>query len=247
MLLLFSALVFLLAGLVKGVLGMGLPTVAMGLLAVAMTPGEASALLLVPSLLTNLWQLFAGPALLPLLRRLWPLLLTLTLGTLVTTRWLVESASPWIPVALGACLLAYGALGLLSIRPPAPKSREGAWSALAGLLTGLVTGLTGVFVIPAVPYLQALGLPREALIQALGLSFTVSTLALGLGLFIHGGSQSLDLGLTWLMLLPALLGLEIGQRIRRRLSEAMFRRLFFLGLLGLGAHSLLRGAMALAG
>lgn len=247
MLLLFSALVFLLAGLVKGVLGMGLPTVAMGLLAVAMTPGEASALLLVPSLLTNLWQLFAGPALLPLLRRLWPLLLMLTLGTLVTTRWLVESASGWIPLALGACLLVYGLLGLLSFRAPTPKRREGAWSGLVGLLTGLVTGLTGVFVIPAVPYLQALGLSREVLIQALGLSFTVSTLALGLGLFIHGGTQSLDLGLTWLMLLPALLGLEIGQRIRRRLSEAAFRRLFFLGLLGLGAHSLLRGAMLLAG
>ena len=114
------------------------------------------------------------------------------------------------------------------------RRREGAWSALVGLLTGLVTGLTGVFVVPAVPYLQALGLPREMLIQALGLSFTVATLALGLGLFIHGGSQSLDLGLTWLMLLPALLGLEIGRRIRRRLSEAVFRRLFFLGLLALG-------------
>lgn len=247
MLLLFSSLVFLLAGLVKGVLGMGLPTVAMGLLAVAMTPGEASALLLVPSLLTNLWQLFGGPGLLPLLRRLWPLLLALALGTLVTTRWLVESASPWIPAALGACLLVYGGLGLLSFRARAPQRREGAWSALVGLLTGLVTGLTGVFVVPAVPYLQALGLPREALIQALGLSFTVATLALGLGLFIHGGSQSPDLGLTWLMLLPALLGLEIGRRIRRRLSEALFRRLFFLGLLALGAHSLLHGLMLLAG
>ncbi|WP_236206821.1 sulfite exporter TauE/SafE family protein [Pseudomonas tohonis] len=247
MLLLFCFLVFLLAGLVKGVLGMGLPTVAMGLLAVAMTPGEASALLLVPSLLTNLWQLFGGPALLPLLRRLWPLLLALALGTLVTTRWLVESASPWIPAALGACLLAYGGLGLLAFHAPTPQRREGAWSALVGLLTGLVTGLTGVFVVPAVPYLQALGLPREVLIQALGLSFTVATLALGLGLFLHGGPRGLDLGLTWLMLLPALLGLEIGRRIRRRLSECLFRRLFFLGLLALGAHSLLRGAMLLAG
>jgi hypothetical protein len=49
------------------------------------------------------------------------------------------------------------------------------------------------------------------------------------------------------MLLPALLGLEIGRRIRRRLSERLFRRLFFLGLLALGAHSLLRGALLLAG
>ncbi|RUZ51274.1 sulfite exporter TauE/SafE family protein, partial [Mesorhizobium sp. M7A.F.Ca.CA.004.05.2.1] len=52
--------VFLAAGFVKGVVGMGLPTVAMGLLAVTMPPAQAAALLLSPSLVTNLWQLFTG-------------------------------------------------------------------------------------------------------------------------------------------------------------------------------------------
>ena len=52
---------FLLAGLVKGVIGMGLPTVAMGLLALALPPAEAAAILVVPSLVTNVWQLLAGP------------------------------------------------------------------------------------------------------------------------------------------------------------------------------------------
>src|SRR5262245_4778929 len=58
---LFVAAVFALAGLVKGVIGMGLPTVSMGLLAVVMSPLEAAALLVLPSFLTNLWQMIAGP------------------------------------------------------------------------------------------------------------------------------------------------------------------------------------------
>ncbi|MBM0207112.1 hypothetical protein JNW90_32035 [Micromonospora sp. STR1s_5] len=64
-------LAFLLAGLVKGVIGLGLPTVAIGVLSLAMSPAQAAALLVVPSLVTNIWQLAAGSRLLPLTARLW--------------------------------------------------------------------------------------------------------------------------------------------------------------------------------
>jgi uncharacterized membrane protein YfcA len=54
--------VFLLAGAVKGMTGMGLPTVAMGALGAVMPPVVAASLLVVPSFVTNVWQLFAGPS-----------------------------------------------------------------------------------------------------------------------------------------------------------------------------------------
>src|SRR3546814_11061857 len=73
-LLVLAALMFLLAGFVKGVIGMGLPTVAMGLLSLAMAPAQAAALMVAPSLVTNLWLMFAGPGLMPLLRRFWPMI-----------------------------------------------------------------------------------------------------------------------------------------------------------------------------
>ncbi|HYT47888.1 MAG TPA: sulfite exporter TauE/SafE family protein, partial [Burkholderiales bacterium] len=57
---------FLLAGFVKGVIGLGLPTLAMGLLGIAMPPAQAASLLVMPSLITNFWQLAAGPSLLAL-------------------------------------------------------------------------------------------------------------------------------------------------------------------------------------
>ena len=68
----FVSSTFVLAGFVKGVIGLGLPTVAMGLLAVVMTPAQAAALLTLPSFLTNVWQAM-GPGFLPLLRRVWPM------------------------------------------------------------------------------------------------------------------------------------------------------------------------------
>ena len=77
----FIAATFLLAGTVKGVIGLGLPIVGIGLLSLVMTPAEASALLLVPSLVTNLWQLLTGPAFAALVRRLWGMMGGVVLGT----------------------------------------------------------------------------------------------------------------------------------------------------------------------
>ena len=85
-----------------------------------------------------------------------------------------------------------------------------------GLATGVVTGATGVFAIPAVPYLSALGLERDDLVQALGLSFTVSTLALGAGLAWHGAVPLHALGASALALVPAMAGLALGTRLRAR-------------------------------
>ena len=110
-----------------------------------------------------------------------------------------------------------------------------------GAVTGLVTGATGVFVLPAVPYLQAIGLARDALVQALGLSFTVSTLALAVGLLRLDAYSSVSAGLSLLALAPALIGMWLGQRLRRRLDAATFRRVFFAGLFLLGLYLVLRG------
>lgn len=111
-------------------------------------------------------------------------------------------------------------------------------SPLVGVATGLVTGATGVFVIPAVPYLQSLRLEKEDLIQALGLSFTVSTAALAIGLFKAGAlaSPSAQLVGSVAALVPALAGVFAGQALRQKMSVETFRKVFFAGLLALGVY-----------
>jgi len=78
--LLLIAVAFLLAGFIKGVVGLGLPTVSMGLLAVAMPPAHALAIVIVPAVVTNIWQTFVGPYLLDIIRRLWPLMVGTVIG-----------------------------------------------------------------------------------------------------------------------------------------------------------------------
>jgi uncharacterized membrane protein YfcA len=232
--------VFVLAGLVKGVVGLGLPTVAVGLLGMMMAPREAAALLVVPSLVTNVWQLAAGPAAGALARRLWPMLAGIAAGTLIGGMLLPASGSDDAVAALGGALMMYAAAGLANFTLHVPPSGERAASPVVGLVTGAVTAATGVFVIPAVPYLQGLRLERDMLVQALGLAFTTSTIALAASLLLAGQFAMQAAGLSFFALAPALAGMLLGQWIRGRIRPEIFRRCFFLGLLALGLHLLLR-------
>ena len=231
---------FLAAGMVKGVTGMGLPTLAMGVLGALISPLTAASLLIVPSFVTNVWQLLAGPAFLPLVRRLWPMMLAIGAGTLLGSAWLAGGDTGATTMALGAALAAYAAHGLFARQIRVPQRAERWLSPLVGLATGAVSGMTGVFVVPAVPYLQSLGLARDDLVQALGLSFTVSTIALAVGLSAHGALAPRGAGLSLLALAPALTGMWAGQRLRRRISHSTFRRVFLGFLLLLGAEMALR-------
>jgi uncharacterized membrane protein YfcA len=240
----FIAMTFAAAGFVKGVVGMGLPTVAMGLLSLSMGPAAAASILVVPSLVTNVWQLFAGPHFGIVLRRLATLMATICLGTALGISVLTGASSSFASVALGAILALYGLIGLAA-RQFTVAPRTEAWlSPLIGIITGLLTGATGVFVVPAVPYLNSLGLARDALIQALGLSFTVSTIALATALAMTGKYELAAAGNSVLAVIPALAGMFVGQRVRDKLHPDAFRRWFFIGLVILGVYMVLRAMLA---
>ncbi|WP_201862867.1 sulfite exporter TauE/SafE family protein [Microvirga soli] len=242
-LILSIGLTFFLAGIVKGVTGMGLPTVAMGALGALMAPVTAATLLIVPSFVTNVWQLLSGPNFTALIRRLWPMMLGIVLGTVGGSFVLADGNTRWTTVGLGAALVVYAGFTLLARQLSVPARWETWASPLVGLTTGIVTGGTGVFVIPAVPYLQALGLRKDDLIQALGLSFTVSTIALAAGLGWRGAFQLDGLLLSSLAIVPALAGMWLGQVVRRKVSPETFRRWFLIGLLLLGAELVLKSVL----
>jgi uncharacterized membrane protein YfcA len=227
-------LAFFLAGIVKGVTGMGLPTVAMGVLGSIMSPVAAAALLIVPSFVTNVWQLASGPNFVVLSRRLWTMMLGIVLGTVTGSAILTGGHSQWTTAGLGAALVVYASYTLLAQQLSVRTVVEKWLSPMIGLTTGVITGATGVFVIPAVPYLQALGLSKDDLIQGLGLSFTVSTIALAAGLVWQRALQLDGLAVSTLALLPALLGMWLGQAIRKRVSPQTFRRWLLVCLLLLG-------------
>ncbi|MDD9876017.1 MAG: sulfite exporter TauE/SafE family protein [Magnetovibrio sp.] len=227
---------FLIAGTVKGVIGMALPTVSLGLLAATMGLKEAIVLMLVPSFVTNVWQGVVGGFLGELLKRLWTVLAAMCVGIWFATAALALDDTAWLAALLGLTLVAYAVFGLRTPALPRAGRREPWLSPVMGGATGVLAGLTGSTVLPVVPYLQTLGLPRDMLIQAMGICF--STAALGIGVALGGrGLLPQDLGLLSVAgVVPALIGMAFGQRLRRRLSEQRFKQVFFVSTALLGAY-----------
>jgi uncharacterized membrane protein YfcA len=193
-------------------------------------------LLLVPSFVTNVWQAAVGGNGLAIVRRLWPFLLmatvTVWLGAIALTRVDVSLLS----ALLGVLLIVYSTVNLGGLRFTISSRKEVWIGPLIGSANGVLTGMTGSFVVPGVLFLQSIGLPRDMLIQAMGVLFTASTLALAFAL--QGNNfLTIEYGvLSSAALLPAIIGMVVGQRIRQRLSEQWFRRVFFIALLVLGSY-----------
>lgn len=235
---------FVLAGMVKGIVGFGMPTVAVALLAATVGLAPAMALMVLPTIVTNIWQALVGGALAEILRRFWPLLVTACVGIFAGVAVLARADPELLSVLLGAVLVLYVLLGLARIELPPPGRRERWLSPVLGLVNGVLTGLTGTFVVPSMLYFQALSLPRDLLVQTMGVLFTLSTAAMAAALAGEGlvtGEAGL---LSAAAIIPAIGGMVLGRKVRQRLSEAAFRRVLYLALLALGLYLAVKPLLA---
>ena len=229
---------FLLAGLVKGVVGMGLPPVAIGLMALAMPPAQAAALVLIPAFVTNIWQMTAGRNFLAIARRLWPLLICICIGVWLCRDVMTTQTSKLPEILLGLMLMLYAVYGAVSPTPRLPPRYEPYVAPIAGLMTGAILAATGLMQIPLFPYLQAINLEKEEMLQALGLSFFISALALGTALSNANILRTETALLSLFALLPAIAGMAVGRYYVRRLSAAAFKRWFLIAMFLIGLASL---------
>lgn len=240
--LLFVAAVLAVAGFAKGIVGLGLPPIAMGLLVLSMPPVEAAAVMVIPALLTNVWQAVAGVHLGALLRRFWPMFALTGLATLLLAGSLGRNAGV-ATALLGVLLAIYAAYSLWRPATAIGQNAERWLAPASGLATGAVTAFTGVSSMPSVPFLQSVGLSRDSFVQAMGLSFTVSAIALAAGLGAAGELKGAMLPEIGLAVVAAFLGMSVGTAVRTRLDEQVFRRVFLWSLGILGLYLFLRSAL----
>jgi uncharacterized protein len=235
-LLLVIAAVFLLAGFIKGVIGLGLPTVSMGLLVVTMQPSQALAIVIVPAIVTNIWQTFVGRYLRDIIARLWPLMVGTVVGIWLNAGMLTGPYARYGGIVLGVMLVIYAIVGLNKFDFHVAPHDEKWIGGVVGVITGAVSAATGVQVIPSMPFMQAIGMQKDELVQALGVFFTVATVALAFNLTSAGllsASTALPGGVA---MAAAFAGMFIGQAVRARMPAEAFRRWFLIAMILLGIY-----------
>ena len=227
---------FFVAGVVKGVIGLGLPSISLALLTVVINLPTSMALLIMPSLVTNIWQAIRGGKFLKILKRLWLLFLTSTLTVWTGSKALTIVDLTLLSALLGSLLMSYAIVSLYGLRFNI-KSRNEWWvGSLTGSVNGILTGMTGSFVVPGVFYLQSIRQEKDELIQSMGILFTTSTLALFFSLQTNEYLTSKLIVWSSISIVPSIIGVLIGQQIREWLSEKIFKNVFFFSLLFIGAY-----------
>ena len=235
-----AAVAFTAAGIVKGVVGLGLPLTAIAVLTLAMGLREAVPLIIVPVLVTNFWQMTRGGMLVPLVRRFWTMIAPLGVGAWLGTVLLFAIDETLVGALLGAVIIVYSLVNIFAIRFRVPAGHEAWYSPGVGLLSGLLTGLTGSVGGPVAIYFQALGLDRETFLQASSLAFFLTALPWGGTLVAEGALDFEAAAIGAAALPPSFAGMWIGQRIGARLSPEVFSNGVFGFLILVGANLIRR-------
>jgi uncharacterized membrane protein YfcA len=235
----FGLAVFLVAGTVKGLVGLGLPTVTIALTSLVLPLTESIALITLPTIITNVWQASVGGRFRYIVRRHWPLIVPLMV-TLYLTMWLAGQKGPgWASFVLGLVLVVYGAMGLGRLRLRLTPDLEKPLAPVNGVISGFIAALVGVPVIPLMPYLQALEIRPAELVQTLGIMLCATSLTLTGSLLHFGLLEGPHALLSAAAMAPSMAGMCIGQRIRARLSLEQFRVAVFTALALTGLYTVL--------
>lgn len=242
--LLFCGLVFLAAGIVKGVIGIGLPLVSVPLLAGMVSPGVAISLLVVPVFAANFWQARQSGYHREAFRRFWPAFVTLAVGTLIGVYFLTTLDARTVALIIGTLVV------LVSVSQIFPLSltispRAESWATpLMGLVAGLLGGISSFSGPPFVMYLVALRLLKDQFVGAIAVYYLFASVPLYASLAYYGFLGWGELLFSAGAAVPVLAGILLGQWLRARVPQEAFRRVVLVALMVVGLN-LIRQALAM--
>lgn len=238
-----AALVFLLAGTVKGTTGIGLPMVAIGILTQFFDPRLAIALIMLPMIVTNFWQLYRAGEILRAARTYIWFIVALIVFVAISSSFATSVSASFLTGATGVAVVIFALINLLLKLPALADAFDRPAQVTIGAIAGAIGGLTAIWGPPMAMYLAARRVDKDEFVRATGLMITMGSMPL-LYSYVSQGLLTKTLALTSAaMILPALAGFAIGEALRQRLSPEKFRLVLLWFFLVMGAN-LIRRSLA---
>ncbi len=239
-LILVAAACVAVAGAIKGFVGLGFPTAALGLLTLTLPPRVAISMILLPMLVSNVWQLFRAGEVRETIRRHWRFALVLAIGVSLTS-YLSQGVDDRLLLALlGVAILLFVLLSWCDAVPRIPPHRLRLIEGISAVLSAILGGLTAAWAAPMTAYLVALRLSPVEFLRATGFLIAVGSFPLCATFLGLGYMTPRQATLSAALVLPTLLGFYLGERLRKRASPAQFRNGLLWVFLGLGLNLLYR-------
>ena len=213
----FATVTFLLAGTIKGAIGIGMPTAAIGMLSQIIEPKTAIALVVLPTFVSNAWQMFRSGEIVRACKDYWIFIVVMMVVLWATTFITGAASQETLLLIIGFVVVAFSLTSLFLSPPRLPTRFDNAAQAVLGTVAGVLGGLTAVWAAPIVIYLVSRRTEKEEFIRATGLLITFGSIPLVLGFWRNGIFSQDTATLSAFLILPALLGFRLGEMIRARL------------------------------
>ena len=227
-------------GIVKGTLGVGLPLFAVPLMSLMIGSTQAIALVAVPVLASNIWQAWQEASWKITLKRFWPLMLTQAIMTVFAVHWTlsftVKQLNMLVAFAVVLAVVSMLFKPSFSISPQKEK-----WTgALVGTLSGMLGGVSSLMGPILISYMMSLKLKRDEFVGAISVIYLNAAWPLYAAMYAFDRMEVIDIGYSFLALIPMAIGLSTGQKLRHKLSEDAFRKVLLGFLIFVAALLVLR-------
>ncbi|MBT5572538.1 MAG: sulfite exporter TauE/SafE family protein [Alphaproteobacteria bacterium] len=232
---------FFAGGLSKGAVGIGLPLVSLPFIAVLLPPLQAIALLVVPVISTNIFQVFHKGLFLTMARRYWSLILTIAITAILASRLIVTVNNEALLIAIGFIIAIIGLMRVIRLPVGIPDRHEIWLNPLIGVISGLVGSVSNLFGPPVFAYLSMRGMAKDNFIVVIAMVFLVGAIPLHSNLFLLGVTTPEILILSALATIPVVVGMTLGTWLRARFSQAMFEKILIIVIIVAGLNLIRRG------
>ena len=232
---------FFAAGLSKGVIGVGIPLIAVPVLSGVMHPASIISVLALPIVLSNIWQAIDGRRFGLTFRRFWPATITIVIGSAIGAQFITTIDPKQAQLVLGIVVLLYSGSQLLKVRIPAPPpATEKIWTAIVGFISGCLGGFAAYFGPPMIMYLLALRVTKDEFISGAAMLYLIGATPLFVILAWKGVLAGPELTLSAAGSVVILGAMFFGRWLRERISQEVFRKALLVVLLVMAMNMLRR-------
>ena len=232
-------LIFLFAAIVKGFLGIGLPAAAMAFLTLIMPPTEAIPLLWLSILATNSLQFAHAPNKLAIAREYWLFAAAIMVSIFIASMFIADYPTGLLTGAIGVAMVLFSLNLLLGIKLKVGPGRS--WHLGFGILAGVLGGISSIWSPVVAMYLVTRDVSKEKFIGVTGFLFLAGVLPLGAGQLVAGVMTFPVLIKSALALCVVLVGFRIGELLRNRISQELFRKAVLIAFFLMGCRLILNG------
>jgi len=238
--LMVPVLALLVAGTVKGTIGLGLPTTALGIMTLTTGPRQAIAYIMIPMIISNAWQVYRSGEIGGAIKRYLPFIVTLVIGVWVTLSLTSNVSEQILLAVLGGAIVLFVLLSSTSWTPYIPDRMVTLAQIALGAVAGVMGGLTSVWAPPMAIYLSAREVDKTEFVRASGLLIFIGSLPLAGGYVSQGLMDMRSTAVSLILLIPTLAGYAIGESIRERVDQKTFRKIFLAIFLLMGLNLIRR-------